>query len=55
MMPMLLVFGLLLANLAQLQPGTGGEQPLFSRISLKLEQIRRFSHALCLGFSMGTS
>ena len=42
MLPMLLVFGLLLANIAQLQPGTGGAQPLFTRISPKLTEIQEF-------------
>lgn len=41
MMPTMVVFGLLLANIAQLQPGTGGEQPLFTRISLKLMEIQK--------------
>ncbi len=42
MLPVLLVFMLLLANLAQLQPGTPDEQPLFARFSDHVASIERF-------------
>ncbi len=42
MMPILLVFALLLANLAQLQPGAPDPEPLFARLSTKLSLIQVF-------------
>ncbi len=40
--PVLLVFLLLLGNLAQLQPGTPDAQPLFSRFSQQIAAIEKF-------------
>ncbi len=40
--PVLLVFLLLLANLAQLQPGTPDAQPFFSRFSPQIAAIEKF-------------
>ncbi len=42
MLPILLVFALLLANLAQLQPGAPDPEPLFARISAQLAAIQTF-------------
>ena len=42
MIPILVVFLLLLANLAQLQPGTPDSQPLFSRFSPHIAAIQKF-------------
>jgi hypothetical protein len=40
--PVLLVFVLLLANLAQLQPGPPDSQPVFSKLSTRVIQISQF-------------
>jgi hypothetical protein len=42
MLPVLLVFALLLANLAQLQPGTPDAQPILDRFSRHIAAIERF-------------